>query len=68
MVLSRGAAGQFVLDFLDAFDDPGGRLADEGASPRGLLNEVACDVPKLGREVLVDVEDVHGDRALSIEH
>ena len=36
-----------------------GRLADEGAFPAQAIDQVVRDMPELGREVLMNVEDVH---------
>src|SRR5580704_15634173 len=55
----RRAALTRVLHFLEPFHDPAWRLADEGAFPSPLPRKMPCDVPKLSREILVDVEYVH---------
>src|SRR5205085_1915223 len=57
--LLSGAAANVVLDALDAVADAGRLLRDEGAAPAPIPRQVGGDVAELGREVLVDEQDVH---------
>lgn len=54
-----GAAGRLVTDLVDADYGPRLGLGDEGHPPSALPDEPSGDVPELGGEILVDVEEVH---------
>jgi hypothetical protein len=59
-LLDRPALG-LVLDLVDARDDAGRRLGHERTAVALLLDEIAGDVPELGRKILVDEKDMHWD-------
>ena len=60
MILLGSAAGELVADLIDAIDHAGRCLADKGALPAQLGDQVPGDVAELSREVLMDVENMHG--------
>jgi hypothetical protein len=59
MILLGRAPLQAILNLFDPPDVSAGRFAHERASPFHLLNEVMSDVPELGGEVLMNIENVH---------
>ena len=54
------AALHVILDALDAVAVAGRLLGNERAAEALVLHQVAGDVPELGREVLMDEQDMHG--------
>ncbi len=54
-----GPAANLVLDLANSRDLARGRLRHERARPPALLHEVAGDMAELGREILVNEQDVH---------
>ena len=61
----EGEALDVVLDALDAGPGAGAFLRGEGAAEAFLPDQVLSDVTELGREVLMDEQDVHGDLFLT---
>ena len=58
--LFRGAALDAVLDAFDAVEVPGRKLGDETTAKAVLLHQMAGNQPELGREILMDEQNVHG--------
>lgn len=57
--MPRRTPAETVFDFFDTIDEPAGRLTDECAFPFQRLDQVLSDMPELGGEILVDVNNVH---------
>ena len=59
MIFYRCPARELVFDLVNPRVIPAGRLADEGAGPAQAIDQVVGDMPELGGEILMNVENVH---------